>query len=520
MSPATARRATAAGILVGIAMACAAGSGCSPGEPAAESRPQTIPLTTESETAREEFLAGETRLLLLHGEEAREHFLEAVEADPGFALGHLMLAQTSPSAQAFFDSLERAVELSKNASCAEQLVVKAAHAGALNDPAAQERNLKELVHTAPDDPRAHNMLGAFYFKQQRYDLALERFERATELDPTFSPPYNLMGYSYRALDRFEEAEEAYLKYIEVVPDEANPYDSLAEFLLKQGRFEDAIVYYREALERDPHFLPSHGGIANAYLFLGRPEEARRILDELLANARNDGERRQALLWISATYIAEDRFDEAAEALERRTELVAEAGDEATLANDRLSLGRLLLEAGDVEAASRAFDAALERAENAEVPDEVKERARRIQHYYLALVALERGQVARARKEAETFRDLAEPRQIPDEIRRMHEVLGRVLLAEGRHAEALDQFGRADQRKPEVILAMAQAARGAGRPQLALDLAERAANFNEPVYSYAFVRRPAQRLWQTLVAEAGGAERPIVADSARGQTPPP
>jgi lipoprotein NlpI len=41
-----------------------------------------------------------------------------------------------------------------------------------------------------DDPPAQNNLGLSYFENQEYDLALDRFKRAIELDSTKATYYN------------------------------------------------------------------------------------------------------------------------------------------------------------------------------------------------------------------------------------------------------------------------------------------------------------------------------------------
>jgi hypothetical protein len=66
----------------------------------------TIPITTSSAEARNLYLQGRDLAEKLHGTHAL--FAKAVAKDPDFALAHLQLANTAPSAKEFFASLRTA----------------------------------------------------------------------------------------------------------------------------------------------------------------------------------------------------------------------------------------------------------------------------------------------------------------------------------------------------------------------------------------------------------------------------
>jgi hypothetical protein len=60
----------------------------------------TIPITTKSKGAREEYLKGRDLLEKLRATDARAHFQKAAAADRDFALAQLGLANSAPSAKA------------------------------------------------------------------------------------------------------------------------------------------------------------------------------------------------------------------------------------------------------------------------------------------------------------------------------------------------------------------------------------------------------------------------------------
>lgn len=193
-----------------------------------------IPITTKSEEARSEFLAGRDLSEKLLGQESLQHFDKALALDPDFASAELARANSSPTAKEFFAHLNKAVSLADRASEGEKLLILANQAGANGDVTKQRGYLDKLVAAFPNDERAHFNLGGYYFGQQELDQAVAEYRKATELAPTYSPAYNILGYTYRQQGDYTNAEQAFKKYIELIPGDPNPYDSYAELLLKMG----------------------------------------------------------------------------------------------------------------------------------------------------------------------------------------------------------------------------------------------------------------------------------------------
>ena len=88
--------------------------------PASDQAPMAIPISTQSATARAEFLRGLQDLDVERAVQAREHFARAIAADPNFALGHLYAAFAAPSLADYRNHLDQAGLHIGNASPAEQ----------------------------------------------------------------------------------------------------------------------------------------------------------------------------------------------------------------------------------------------------------------------------------------------------------------------------------------------------------------------------------------------------------------
>ncbi len=104
-----------------------------------------IPVTTASDEARKEFLAGRDLSERLLGQESLQHFDKALALDPEFALAELGRANNSPTAKEFFEHLKKASALAPKASNGEKLLILANQAGANGVTEIQKEYLDQLT---------------------------------------------------------------------------------------------------------------------------------------------------------------------------------------------------------------------------------------------------------------------------------------------------------------------------------------------------------------------------------------
>jgi len=148
---------------------------------------KTIPITTTSTEALDDYLKGRDLSEKLRGEDSRPYFEDAVAKDPNFAMAYLGLALVETSAKGYFEQFDKAVSLVDNISEGERHIILGVQAANNGDPMTQRKHLKKLVTLYPQDERAHNYLGNHYFGQQEYDLAIEEYNQAITINPDFSP---------------------------------------------------------------------------------------------------------------------------------------------------------------------------------------------------------------------------------------------------------------------------------------------------------------------------------------------
>jgi tetratricopeptide (TPR) repeat protein len=452
-----------------------------------------VPITTQSDEARQLYLKGRDLAERLRATDAYEQFRKAAAVDKDFALAQLGLANSAPSAKEFFAALKQATSLAGRASEAERHMILGLDAGVRGDPAGQKAHYDKLTAAFPRDERALNLLGGYHFGRQEYEQAIAAYEKAIAVNPGFSQPYNQMGYAYRFLGRNDEAEKAFQKYIELIPDDPNPYDSYAELLMKLGRFDESIRSYEKALSVNKHFVASYIGIGLDQIYLGQSARARETFGKLEQIARNSGERRAAYAQTAFSYIDEGNTAEAVKAVEKMKALAKQEGDTATLSGDANLLGNIYLEAGRPDEAQARFAEALQLAEAANTPPDVKEAARRQDLFDLARVALARGDVAGARAKADAYASAVARRKIPFEVRQSHEIAGMIALQEKDYARAVSELTQANQLDPRVLYHLARAYQGKGDGKAARETARQAAEHNGLNFNYAYVRGRARQL---------------------------
>jgi tetratricopeptide (TPR) repeat protein len=453
-----------------------------------------IAISTKSEEARKEFLAGRDLSEKLRITDSIEHYDKAIALDPNFALAHLNRANASPTAKEFFDHLKHALDHAAQASDGERMLIQAAEAGANANPTRQKEILDKLVAAYPNDERAHFTLGGYYFGQQDYAQAINHYKKATELAPTYSTAFNILGYAYRQNEQYADAEAAFKKYIELIPNDPNPYDSYAELLLKTGRFDEAITQYNKALAIEPSFLNSYFGIAAALTYKGKPADAAAELQKITDKARTDGERRTALFGQMVVAADSGKLDQALTEVDKQYALGQKTSDIPAMAGDLQLKGNILLEMGRYDDAKKAYEDALRiTTSDANLSQELKDNTALFHHYNLARVAVGKKDFATAKTETEAFKRGAEAAKNQNQIKQVHELIGMTALGEKNYDVAIAELLQSNQQNPANLYLLGQAYQGKGDAAKAKDSFTNAARFNSlPQLNYAFVRTKAEK----------------------------
>jgi tetratricopeptide (TPR) repeat protein len=454
-----------------------------------------IPITTSSEDAKKDFLQGRDLAERLLTQNSIEHFENAVAKDSNFAMAYFALAQVAPTAKAFFENMKKATALADNASEGERLMILGFDAGANGDPAKRGEYYEKLVALFPNDERAHFFLGNHYNAIQNYPKAIQEYTEATKIDSTYAPAYNSLGYAQRFVGDFAAAEAAFKKYIELIPNDPNPYDSYGELLMKMGRFDESIGQYEKALAQDSHFMSAFRGVAADLMFEGKSDQAKAQLQSSYDMARNDGERRAALLAMTALYVDGGKMDLAVGEMDKQYEMAEKINDVAQMAGDLGTKGNILYEMGKYDDALALYEKSAKMFEGSDLSQAIKDNVKLGYHYQLASVALKKKDIKKAVSEAEEFQKGAEAKQNPGLVRQGHQLAGMIALEQKNYDKAIAELQQASQLDPYNLYRISLAYMGKGDKAHAKEFCEKAAHsyYTLPAMNYAFIRAKAEKM---------------------------
>jgi len=103
---------------------------------------------------------------------------------------------------------------------------------------------------------ANMNLGAGYVRQGRYDLAIERLQRALVQNPRLVEAHSTIAFAYDRIGALVDAETHYRRATELDGDSAEAANAYAVFLCnRQNRWLDAEPYFRRAAETATYATP-------------------------------------------------------------------------------------------------------------------------------------------------------------------------------------------------------------------------------------------------------------------------
>lgn len=188
-------------------------------------------------------------------ETAAQHLGAALARDPGFALAHAGLGETS----------WRLYQETRDTSWVTAARVHSRQALALDTMLLQ----------------AWVTLGLVGVGTGRHGEAVAALQRALALDPYSSEAHRLLASAYAAMGEVGRAEETYRKAIALKPYEWSAYNSLGVFYYQQGRYEEAAVQFLKVAELNPLSVRGYANAGGIYFLLDRWDEARRLFEQTL-----------------------------------------------------------------------------------------------------------------------------------------------------------------------------------------------------------------------------------------------
>src|ERR1700728_2405424 len=142
---------------------------------------------------------------------------------------------------------------------------------------------EDLKGEASVSPLAYEyfLQGLDLYGQHKFPLAIQMFEKTTEIDPNYAPAWAYLGASYNSDAAFElggreqyrRAQAAYERALAIRPNLLDAQIFLANLLVDTGKVEQAVHSLRDALKTNGNYAAAHWDLGYAYRFAGMLDES-------------------------------------------------------------------------------------------------------------------------------------------------------------------------------------------------------------------------------------------------------
>src|SRR5262249_55241478 len=181
-------------------------------------------------------------------EKAKDHFNQAIEKDPNYALAYVGLAE-------YYDVLPEYAP----ASVSETM------------PKARAAAQKAL---AIEDtlPEAHATLASTYTSSWDWVAAEREYKRALELNPNYAQAHKSYCLYLSILGHQQEALAEINRAAELDPLNLSYLSNVAELYTALRQYDLAVEQSRKVIEMDPAFTLAHSNLSETYLGMGRYDQ--------------------------------------------------------------------------------------------------------------------------------------------------------------------------------------------------------------------------------------------------------
>jgi tetratricopeptide (TPR) repeat protein len=138
-----------------------------------------------------------------------------------------------------------------------------------------------------------------FIDQKRYDDAIDRLTRASEVDSESAVVYRLLGRTYLAKGETDEAIEAYRAAIEIDEHDAWSMNNLALIFLQTKRADEALPLLARAVELRGNVAEFHNNLGMALEHTGRFKAAAKAYGDALTANPDYGKAKKNLARVEA-----------------------------------------------------------------------------------------------------------------------------------------------------------------------------------------------------------------------------
>jgi serine/threonine protein kinase/tetratricopeptide (TPR) repeat protein len=217
----------------------------------------------------------------------------AVQTDPHFALGFATLGE----------AYRLKFQVDNQPAWLDQAAASCAKAIALDDRL----------------PAVHVTLAYLNLMQGKYDLSLQQFQKALDINPRDADAMIGMASANEHMGHLEDAEATLKRAIALRPDYWDGYNALGNFYDQHNRVQEAIAQYRQVIKLTPDNPVAYSNLGAEYMGLPDPASAA-ASEAALQKSIQLTPNYEAYANLGELYMNEKRFPEAVTATRKALEL--------------------------------------------------------------------------------------------------------------------------------------------------------------------------------------------------------
>jgi tetratricopeptide (TPR) repeat protein len=276
--------------------------------------------------------------------------------------------------------------------------------------------LQQAITLSPQWNYPRYTLALIYLEERRYDESEQMFQQALQNDAEDSTAHHGLGQLYALLGRFDEADARLQQAVQFNPGNAYAYNTYGKLQQRRGRIPEAEQMFRLAIRLEPDEPAFRASLADLLRANGRVPEAQTVFGQIANQATGN---MQVLQSYSDFLASQNRTPEAMTLFQQAIRKSAKD------ANLRVLYGAFLKTHGQAKEAENQYKEGVKIS-----------KTNAFAHHELASLYIEQKKVREAEKELQLARD-ADPRFGAPPL-----LLGQIRFAQGRFAEALDEYRKA------------------------------------------------------------------------------
>jgi TolB-like protein/Tfp pilus assembly protein PilF len=228
---------------------------------------------------------------------AIDFFQQAIDKDPNFALAYSGLADSYFSLARNSATLSPREAGAKARQAAEKAVeldpsLGEAHAslGLVHmifewDFPGAERQFQRAIDLNPSYPYTHQWYAELLLARGHYEESVQENRKAVDLEPYTPVLRSGLALCLQLAKHYAESEQEFRKALDMDPNFPITHYRYSQFLILQSKFGEAVAEMEKAVRSMPESSYYRGLLGYTYGRAGRTEEARKILGELIEEAK-------------------------------------------------------------------------------------------------------------------------------------------------------------------------------------------------------------------------------------------